>query len=92
MTKIRSNIKENMKHSLFPILLFISIQFITFADEKKESYTNLSAQKTKALINDYKAKSKKLTIIDVRTIKRVILPTQGLLISSIVISRIKLKI
>ena len=37
------------------------------ADEKKEIYTNLSAQKTKALINDYKAKSKKLTIIDVRT-------------------------
>ena len=67
MTKIRSNIKENMKHSLFPILLFISIQFITFADEKKESYTNLSAQKTKELINDYKARSKKLTIIDVRT-------------------------
>ena len=67
MTKIRSNIKENMKHSLFPILLFLSIQFITLADEKKESYTNLSAQKTKELINDYKAKSKKLTIIDVRT-------------------------
>ena len=58
---------ENMKHSLFLILLLTSIQLFTFADEKVESYTNLSAQKTKALINDYKEKSKKLIIIDVRT-------------------------
>ena len=58
---------ENMKHSLFLILLLTSIQLFTFADEKVESYTNLSAQKTKALVNDYKEKSKKLIIIDVRT-------------------------
>ena len=58
---------ENMKHSLFLILLLTSIQLFTFADEKVESYRNLSAQKTKALINDYKEKSKKLIIIDVRT-------------------------
>jgi len=58
---------ENMKHSLFLILLLTLIQLFTFADEKVESYTNLSAQKTKALVNDYKEKSKKLIIIDVRT-------------------------
>ena len=58
-----------MKSYLFTIQLFILIQLITFADDKIESYKNLSAQKTKALINDYKETSKKLIIIDVRTIE-----------------------